>query len=125
MNWVEDVVRDFGRNMGFDELVFSDNGVLSLAFEKRGVFYIEYLEAEEVILIYLVRQVPTYADGDTLRTALRLTHYREGHPLTVQVGLKGKDTLVFLSRLVAREFSLPLLENAFELLNELHERTFT
>ena len=54
--------------------------------------------------------------------ALRHAHYGEGHPLPIQAGLLGEDTLVLLARVEERAFSLPALEKAVALLTELHDR---
>lgn len=119
MNWIHDVLRDFGRSMGIAGLGFDGNTVAGLAFERRGALFVE--RVDNAVLVYLARQTLSH-DSTWPERALRLTHYREGHPLPIQVGLSGDDTLVFLARLEERAFSLPALEQTVTLLTELHDR---
>lgn len=122
MNWIDDALHDFGRNMGIAGLGFDGNAVAGLAFERRGALFVE--RAGDAVLVYLARQAPD-RDGAWLERALRCTHYREGHPLPIQAGLLGDDTLVFLARVEERGFSLPALEKTVTLLTELHDRAVT
>ncbi len=123
MNWVDDVIRDFGRGMGFPELHLDEQGVVTLAFEKRGTLFIEKVEEGSTIslLIYLARSLSTH-HTDYLSQALRLCHFQEGHALPIYAGLKDDTTLVLLTRLTDHEFTLPRLENAVELLTQLHQQ---
>ncbi len=119
MNWIDDVLRDFGRAMGINSLTLDSDAVAGLSFERRGALFFE--RTADAVLVYLARRTPPH-DSAPLERALRCTHYREGHPLPVQAGLSGEDTLVLLARLEERTFSLPVLEKTVALLTELHDR---
>lgn len=120
MTWVDEAIRDFGRGIGFADLALSGNGVVSLSFEARGTLFIERAEGDAV-LVYLSRAVP-YPPPGLFERALAACHYKEGLPFPVSAGFLGDDRLVFLVRLPEKEFSLPALERAIELLTQLHDR---
>lgn len=119
MNWIDDALHDFGRGMGIAGLKFDRDAVVGLTFERRGALFFE--RADAAVLVYLARRTPGH-DSGPLERALCCTHYGEGHPLPIQAGLLGEDTLVLLARLEDRAFSLPALEKAVALLTELHDR---
>lgn len=116
---MESTVAAFGQSLGMDDLRPDGNNLVSLQFEQRGQFCLE--GAGDTLLVYLIRPIQSYQTG-IYREALRLCHYRQGHPLSVQAGLKGEDALVFLVRLSEAQCSLPNLERAMDLLTRLHEQ---
>ncbi|HAO32836.1 MAG TPA: type III secretion chaperone SycN [Candidatus Competibacteraceae bacterium] len=119
MSWIDDVLHDFGRGMGIANFKLDRAAVAGLTFERRGALFFERIT--DTVLVYLARRTPSH-DRAALERALRCVHYREAHPLPVQVGLLGEDTLVLLARLDERAFSLPALEQTVALLTELHDR---
>ncbi|MEI2740849.1 MAG: type III secretion chaperone SycN [Candidatus Competibacter sp.] len=119
MNWIDDALREFGRGMGIAGLTLDRDTVAGLTFERRGALFFE--RADAAVLVYLARRTPAH-DSVPLERALRHAHYGEGHPLPIQAGLLGEDTLVLLARVEERAFSLPALEKAVALLTELHDR---
>ncbi len=118
--WVEDTLRQFGRNMGIEDLELNARGVCCLVLERRGTVYIE--RRGEEILVYLARQVP-YLDLPSMKTALRLCHFKNRRPLPVVAGMQDDDRLIFLTRIEAKQFTLPLLERAIQLHTDLLERS--
>jgi len=119
VNWIEDTLRRFGKNMGLGGLSFNEDGVCCLEMERTGELYIE--QREEDVFVYLARQVP-YPEASLLRKALGLVHFRNGYPLPVAAGVKGDDRLIFVTWVDGRDFSLPVLEDAFRLLKNLFAR---
>ena len=116
----EQLLSEFGDNLGIDGLVWPASRVVGLEFDQRGTLFLEDLGEE--MLVYLVRAIDRL-DGAAARLerALRLCHYREGLPFSVQAGLKGEDLLAFVVRLPSRETMLPELERVLEMLTDLHD----
>lgn len=119
MSWVDDTIRDFGRGMGMEDLALNHNGLLCLDFEALGSLFIE--QAEEAVLVYLVRELPRH-DTVNLQRALALCHYREGLPFAVNVAFREENHLVFIARVPENDFSLPTLEKSIDLLTKLHQK---
>lgn len=116
---MESTVVAFGQSIGIDNLRPDANNLVSLQFEQRGNFCLEGVD--DTLLVYLIRPVASY-QTDIYREALRLCHYRQGHPLAVQAGLRGEEALVFLVRLSEAQCNLPNLERAMDLLTGLHQQ---
>jgi len=125
MTWVEDAVRDFGRNMGLDGLAFRE----TVGAEARGVIHLRIGEADELLIerrptalsICLARRL-AHASPAQLRKALMLCHFRAGAPLPTAVGLRGDDVLVFVTRVPEAEVTLPVLQQTVERLMALHDQ---
>jgi type III secretion system chaperone SycN len=119
MSWIDQAVRDFGYGMGIADLAFEGDGPVCLDFERRGRLCIE--RVPEAVLVHLTRRLE-HPPPDLFRRALEACHYEAGHPLPVQAGLHGEDGLVLLTRIKDGDVSLPVLERAFDLLTQLHQR---
>jgi type III secretion system chaperone SycN len=116
--WIDETIEDFGRTLRIPGLRLNNEGVVSLAFEKKGTLFLE--RAAEGIIIYLTKELSS-PNTRILTKSLSMCHFREGLPFLVNAGLKGDNQLVFSARIPAREFSLPVLEKAVDLLSRLHE----
>lgn len=121
MSWIDETIMEFGAGMGIENLSLGPSGVVCLDIETMGTLFIE--QADEDMLIYLVRRFPQYAD-EIYAKALTLCHYREALSFAVHAAFKGDDQLVFLARMPGEDFSLPVLEQAIDLLNRLHDSVF-
>jgi type III secretion system chaperone SycN len=119
MTWVDDVVSEFGRSMGFPRLQFDDKGVVSLKFERLGTVVLEKLD--ETVLIYMARELSPQ-DTEAARRALALCHYKEQPPFPLQAALHRDQELVFGLRIPARDFQLPTLERAVSYLDHVHQQ---
>ncbi len=118
-SWFVDAVQQFARYMGIDRLHIPENGVFCFHFERSGRFFIEFREEE--IILYLARDVDPHREG-WMERALRFCHYKNRLPYPVSAGLKGDNTLVFITKLPVEEFNLPTLEAVFNLLREAHNK---
>ena len=80
MNWIDDVLRDFGRAMGINSLTLDSDAVAGLSFERRGALFFE--RTADAVLVYLARRTPPH-DSCLLYTS------RTGinQPLTVFLSL--------------------------------------
>lgn len=120
MNWVQDTVAAFGRQMGLPDLSFGDDGVMQLQLQSGGLLVVEKVRrglADEV-LVYLGRPLG-FEGADLQRRALMQAHCATAQALPVQVAVRGEAPealLLMLLRLPARDFTLPALEHAVDYL---------
>lgn len=119
MSWIDETIKDFGRGMGMEGLALNEQGMLCLSFETRGNLYLE--KTENGLLLYLARDIPDH-HPEILEKAFRLCHFREELPLDVHPGFGNPSSLVFLVRIDEPDFSLPRLEEGFNLLMEMHDK---
>lgn len=120
MAWIQDTLTDFGRQLGIDSLDFGPHGVAQLQLASGGFIAVEPVRRgqEDEVLVYLARPVGHQA-VQAVGVALARTHWRNGGPLPVQVGLRGSgaDThLLALVRLPERTFTAQALGHAVDYL---------
>ncbi len=120
MSITDATVRDFGRSMGMQGLSFNDAGVLRLRFENAGVLSIERAKGRAVV--HLARPVASHAD-DVLQRALELCHFDAVDRLRPDAGMARDGSLVFSLSIDEKDLDLATLEDAFDLLRRLHDRT--
>lgn len=118
MEWIHATIQDFGRNMGIDDLRMDAGGTLSMNIEGKGDLFLEL--AGQDVLIYLAR-TRNGLGGQDMARALELCHYRENHTHPVHAALHGDDTLIFLTRVPGKDFTLPTLTSCLASLTRLHD----
>lgn len=120
MNWIDASVDDFFRGMGLDNIDFSLVGRAQLSFEESGTLHIERHDNR----LYLMLSKPLPWDGFSryAQAALTLCHADNGWPFVIKTGLLDEQNLVFTAEIEAQEVTLPTIEQAFALLNRLHEK---
>lgn len=121
---IENTVLEFGQSMGFSDLRFNDNGVIQLRIEDMGDFYIERIDTG--VLLALTEEMQR-AEIKHYRHALELCHPREEHVFEVNPGLlvdnDQKEHFVYSLKVDSENFTLPTLNEAFEYLKKMHDRT--
>ncbi|GEM75463.1 type III secretion chaperone SycN [Vibrio sagamiensis] len=120
MNWIDTSVDDFFRGMGLDNIDFSLVGRAQLNFEKSGTLHIERHDSR--LYLILSRELPWDRFSHYAQSALSLCHVDNGWPFLIKTGLLDEQTLVFSAEIEAQEVTLPTIEQAFTLLNRLHDR---
>ena len=120
MSWIAQTLDEFGRSIGLAGLHPDAGGLVSLRIGSDRRLDLRVLEEE--VLLLLARPVQVIDRLPILRRALDTCHVRHGWSLPVRAGLTRDGQLAFIARLPAREFSLPALEQAYDLLERLHER---
>ena len=117
---LDSAIADCGTILGFDPSDFADRNHVAVAIEGIGELHLE--RQDEALLIYLSRAIEVGIDRLSLyRSALRAVHFENGLPARVQCALYH-DNLIFLARYEPDEVDLPVLEQSFDLLIELHQR---
>ena len=119
MNWIGDIVSEFGRRIGLPNLRLDDQGKLRMALEDGtglGVWHISGTAAPEVVVY---RSCPlAYLQAPAYRSALRLADFRQPNPWPVQAGVSQRE-LVLATRIPERAFSSTSFDQALERLTEL------
>ena len=117
--WISSTFNEFGRILGIDGLVPGRDGGLALTIGQRQL---AFQVLDDTVVVLLAARLPP---GDALAVkcrALGLCHRRHGWSLPVRAGLARDGRLVFLVRVPGRQFQLPLLEQAYDLMNRLHQQ---
>lgn len=113
-DWIDAVVRDFGRGAGLDAFALNERGVAALRFEDGRALRFEYVNDELAVAM----SAPARNDAATARRILAIAHpsaARDG--LYVRAGyLEKTGCAVFAVRFAARDVTRPALERAFGVL---------
>lgn len=120
MAWIQDTLADFGRQLGIDGLDFGPYGVAQLQLASGSVIAVEPVRRgqDDEVLVYLSRPVGHQAP-QMVSVALARSHWRNGGPLPVQVGLRGRGAeaqLLALVRVPERTFTAQALAHAVDYL---------
>ncbi len=118
MEWIHGTIQDFGRSMGIVDMRMDAGGTLSMNIEGQGDLFLEL--AGQDVLIYLAR-TRNILGPQAMARALELCHYRENAPHPVHAALHGDSTLVFLTRVPGKDFTLPTLTTCLAHLTRLHD----
>jgi len=116
MNWVNQTLMEFGRGIGIQQLQFDDKRVVQLQLQSGLRLAIEHID--ERMLIYVIHMLAFEDEIFKLR-ALQAADFRRGGAYPLQIGLAGsgvESTLVVLTRLPERRFTLPELNSALDYL---------
>jgi type III secretion system chaperone SycN len=120
MNWVNETVAEWGRQLGLQDWGLGHHGVAQLELASGGLLAVELvgMGEEAEVLVYLGH--PMGFDGPRLiRQALRRVHHSNAGALSVQVACQevdGQPRLLTLTRMPARGFTLQTLEHAVDYL---------
>ncbi len=120
MTWAARTFDEFGRGIGLSGLQPGASGRLSLELGPQR--QLDFQVLEDAVLLLLVHPLGRTDKSTAMRRALDACHLRHGWSLPVRAGLTRDGRIAFITQLPAREFQPHRLEQAFELLNRLHER---
>ena len=109
-DWLNAIVRDFGRAAGADTLALNDRGAAALNFETGATLRFEYTGSDLVVAV----TVPRPADPAGLRRVLAFAHPRAGGPgLRIRAGyLAASGRALLAVRIPERGVTLPALNAA-------------
>ena len=109
-DWLDAVVREFGRSAGLADFALNDRGAAAVAFETGAQLRFEY--AFESLVVAL--QVPTPPEPAALRRFLSFAQpeRRPGFKLRVAY-LANQECVMLAARLAEREVTLPVLNTIF------------
>jgi hypothetical protein len=119
MDWIAQIVNDFGKHIGLPELAIDDNGRLRMSLEDgtgMGLLRLSALPNPEIVVY---RSYPlAYLNAPSFRAALRLADFRQPNAWTIQAGISQRDVMLAM-RIPERAFSTSSLEHALSRLAEL------
>jgi type III secretion system chaperone SycN len=118
LSWLDDAVAEFGERLSLPGVALPEEGAVSLDFASGGSLQLE--RSGDDLLVSLQRGYPI-APPQRLEQALDLCHWRHNRGFAPQVGLLG-DEIVFVIRLQGRQVTPVALEQAIELLREMHQQ---
>jgi type III secretion system chaperone SycN len=117
--WISSTFDEFGRILGIDGLAPGRDGGLVLAVGERQL---GFQVLDDAVVVMLAAGLPQGEAPAIKCRALGLCHRRHGWSLPVRAGLTRDGRLVFLVRVPTRQFQLPLLEQAYDLMGRLHQQ---
>jgi type III secretion system chaperone SycN len=122
MSWVDDLLEEFGRSLGMQDLRLREDGKLVLDMERLGTLAVELVGLrQDEVAVSLCRRIEMPSAPAWVR-ALELCHYRSPAPWPVRCGWSGPGNLVFAVVLDRFEFTLPHLNQAIDWLDGLHRQ---
>ncbi|MCQ2368515.1 MAG: hypothetical protein MJ109_05860 [Kiritimatiellae bacterium] len=114
--WLNEVVADFGRQMGLNGFALNERGTAGVRFENGITFRLEY--ANEALMM-IVGFIPTNAEDFQSFAAKLLTvaHYEAAGSKGIRVGfLKRSGEAIATARISERELDVPKMEEKFGLI---------
>ncbi len=119
MDWMAQIIDDFGRRIGVPGLALDENGRLRMAMKDGTGIGLLQVNAGGSREIVVYRSCPlAYLSAHTFRLALRLADFRQPNPWPVQVGINQRE-LVLAMRLPGRAFSTSSLGHSLSRLAEI------
>ena len=111
--WLNAVVRDFGRAAGADTFALNDRGAAAISFENGFGLRFEYVEGELVVAV----TVPVFLDVGRTKALLSYAHHEARLGFRVRAGyLPRSGKAVFAVRIQERDVTLPMVNQAFAVL---------
>ena len=121
MNWVQQVIADFGIQIGINDLSLDDEGSIRLESDHRssiGIIYHQQTPPPEVIVY---RSMPiTYFTNGQYRSALEQANSQKPRPWQLQAACNQQE-MIFAFRIPERAFLLSSLEKALVDLREMQK----
>lgn len=109
-NWIEAVVRDFGRGAGLADFALNARGAAAVRFENGLTLRFEYTGEELVVAV----TVPMAASPAAAARILAAAHPDARFGAPIRAGYLAKaGAAVFAVRLAAADVTLPALNTAF------------
>jgi type III secretion system chaperone SycN len=116
---IDEVISEFGRSIEVPDLAFNDEGVVDLEIDLIGELCLER-EGDD-LLVYLIRDYPQITSS-LCRRAMGFCRVEENHPYRLYAGLIEDTRLLFAIRIKESDLDFQLLNEAFKLLEGLHDR---
>ena len=112
-------IADFGDEIGLDLSNVLESGHFALTIGDVGQVHFEH--RDEWLTIYLSRPIDVALDRfEVCKSAMRAVHFEQRLPARVQCAMHAED-LVFLAQYEEDEVDQPKLNEAVQMLSDLHE----
>jgi type III secretion system chaperone SycN len=120
---LDDIINQFGRSIGIEDLALRENGSVVLDMQQMGKLSFELIgERREEISVSLTRRVD-FDDSRAPAKLMELCHYRNAPPFAVRAGLTSAGDLTFAVGMESSDFTLPNLNTAIETLIAFHQQS--
>jgi len=119
MNWIEQVIEEFGRRIGIPRLAVNTDGILRLEAADQssiGIFH-KGAETTSEVIVYRTIQA-NYLTAGQYRAALRMANYSLARRWPLQFAYDQRE-LIIAFRIPERAFLLNDLEKALDDLGEI------
>jgi hypothetical protein len=114
MNWVDQVIAEFGRNIGISSLALDSRQRLSLGLASGKTLTIAHLSELPIPEVIISMSSPSnYSPTRVLIDMLQRPHFESTPGWTLQTGIT-EDSLFFTLRIPERAFRLNTLENSID-----------
>lgn len=114
--WLNEVVGDFGRQMGLQHFALSERGAAGLRFENGFSFRLELANGSLMMMVGFPPPVGESAAAFTARL-LAAAHYAGSGAQGVRAGyLRRTNEAILVKRIPERSVDVPQLEASFSLL---------
>jgi hypothetical protein len=118
MNWVEQVISEFGKNIGIYSLMLDHNQRLSLGLHNGKTLMLAHLSDLPIPEVIVSMSAPSnYTPAHLLVDMLQKPHFESTPGWTLQTGISD-DKLFFTLRIPERAFRLSTLENSIDTLEK-------
>ena len=112
-DWIDAIVRDFGRSAGLSDFALNERGAAAASFDNGVTLRFEYVADALMVAV----TVPAAIDPARAAALLAYAHPDAGLGLKVRAGyLAARGCAVFAIRLDARDATLPAVNRAFDVL---------
>ena len=112
-DWIDAIVRDFGRSAGLSNFTLNERGAAAASFDNGVTLHFEY--AADALMMSVT--VPVALDAARAAALLAYAHPDAGLGLRVRGGyLVARGCAVFAVRLASRDATLPAVNRAFDVL---------
>ena len=109
-NWIESVVRDFGRGAGIADFALNDRGAAAFRFENGFSLRFEYRGGELVVMV----TVPAANSPASARRLLSYSHPDARYGVRARACYPAKSgCAAFVARIADQEVTMPALNAAF------------
>jgi len=115
-DWLNDIVRAFGRQMGLKTFAMNEAGSAGVRFENGRELRLEYASGYLAMLVTM----PAVHEAETAKRVLAQAHPAARRPVRVRSGFFAKEARAFfMARLSERDVTVDALERLFRVLWEV------
>ncbi|MDR1401802.1 MAG: hypothetical protein LBI81_02495 [Puniceicoccales bacterium] len=121
---LNEIIREFGEEIGFQSLETNENGVVHLTIHGVGDLFVDQKYSEEAgncVFVYLLRVYERF-DGDLYRRALLLCDYQSTEEFVINPVLHQDQALGFAVKYKIDDFDLNVLDKIIHKLKDLQDR---
>lgn len=121
MNWVDQTISEFGRDIGIPSLALEADGRLQLQMQNESTIQIQHFPDLPIPEVVISRIEPSrFIHSLVLKKALAMTDFRAASTWPLQAAA-NETNLILAMRIPERAFAMNVLERAMTQLAELFQ----